>query len=134
MLAGDLQYCKWVNENVGQGKGEFFPKTGSSLPLDQGGIMINDDAAGISTNGIPVYQMTRKRWSIEVEVLNECTDGLTHELIQKLNLTAKDTRFTFATPTHVFVAEGKVVGENVPDLQTGLIKLKFSGGRILSKI
>lgn len=132
-VAGDLTEITYNNPDVGSGR--LYVKAGEDSTFDLGGFTTNDDAQGIAGNGDAIYQMNRKRWSLEATVAWDMNDTNELDNLRKLASSAKATQWTIShINLTVWAGEGKPVGDVVGNANAGTIALKVAGSNLLKKI
>jgi len=129
-IGGDIIEITYNHPTLGSGT--FYPVSGESATVDNGGFRSDDEANSIAGNGAMIDIMKRVRWSVEVACawsLGEQEDTLKlAELASSPELS--DWTFTHVSGT-IMGAKGKPVGDIQGDTGAGTFNLKVSGGGIL---
>lgn len=117
------------------GSGTFYPVSGESAAVDDGGFRSDDEQNSIAGNGEMIDVMKRVRWSVEIA----CAWSLgVNEDTKKLSALASSSEQADWTFTHVSgaiqAAKGKPVGDIQGDSGAGTFTLKVSGGGQLKNI
>jgi hypothetical protein len=109
------------------GSGSFFFKANEDGSVDQGGVRTNDDANGITGNGVSIRQMNRARASFEASVVWDMID---QDELSRFNALAGDPNDADWTITNISGAiwggKGFPVGDLVGNTNTAMIPVKIA--------
>ncbi|MES2287266.1 MAG: hypothetical protein V4547_16360 [Bacteroidota bacterium] len=131
-LAGDVASIVCNHPTLGDLR--FEPKANESFNIDRGGIRTNDDANMITSQGKPIYQLNRVRWSVEGPIAVDFEEETDND-VKKLSASPQEGTWTITMLTGVvYKGTGKPVGDIQPDTNTAQMTLKLSGGGELEKI
>jgi len=125
--AGDIEEIK-ISHPVGDVT--LYPKQNEDFTVDYGGLRTEDDDDAIDGSGRPIDRKRYKRGFIEGPI---SWDMLDRDEVELLNGITKSPERADVTVTHhngaVFAGQGQVVGSLQPNLGTGQMDLKISGGK-----
>lgn len=117
------------------GEFRFWAKANESFTLIPGGLMNNDDANQVTSNGISINQKNRSRWSIEGPISVDFNAEDTLSILMNLSEHPDEGVWTFSHVSGaIWKGTGTIVGEISADTNTGQLTLKVSGGGKLEKI
>lgn len=114
----------------------LYPKGGETATLDIGGLMTDDDTAGITGSGEAIYKMTQKRWKVEVPPV-AWDRGTVNTLLELKSIVEsyEEASFTFELADgNIYKGKGRIVGELKGAALDANIPIIFSGGGKLEKI
>jgi hypothetical protein len=134
-IGGDLLEATFNHPTLGSGA--LYGKSDEAQEADLGGYVTDDDANGVTGNGIPISKMNRKRWEYTLPALpNETIPFNTLEKLQELANSTEPAVWTFTLVTGTIVSgKGKPVGDIKIDFNTSLISgVKIAGGGKLDTI
>ena len=133
-IHGDLKEATY-NHPV-EGQATILLKSGEANTYNIGGVVNNDDASSIATNGELIMTKGRVRAFFEQVAVNSTANGVDSLADKMAALQASDVPadWTFTTQARaVYGGSGWPVGEITPDLQAGTFTLKVVLG-VLNKI
>jgi hypothetical protein len=117
------------------GNFNFATKSNESYTIDPGGKRSNDDANGVTGNGVFIDQINQVRWSIEGPLL---VDFLSGNEIDNLPLLVESPELATWTVSHIsgvtWRGRGKFVGDIQVDTNTAQLPAKIAGGGKMEKL
>ena len=117
------------------GSFNFNTKAGEAYTMDPGGYRSNDDASGITGNGVFMDQVSRVRWSFEGPL---AVDFISDNEVSNLPLLAESYELATWTFSHisgvVWRGKGKIVGDFNVDTLAASSTVKIAGGGKLEKL
>jgi len=132
-VGGDILEISYKHPTLGSGN--WFPKSGEDLTVDQGGYRSEDKEDGATGDGQMIDSISRKRWSMEGTVAWDTASQ--DENLQASKLSGSpilaDWTFTHYNGT-IWGGKGKPVGEIKSSSKDATMKIKIAGGGLLSKI
>lgn len=132
-IGGDISEVTFKHPTVGDGV--FTVKSGEDTSFDPGGFRNDDDANGITGNGIAIYKKNNMRWSFEAPYSWDMNTNNEIDLLKQIAESPLEADFTFSHVNGtVWAATGQVVGDIVGAMQDASIPIKLSGGGGAKKI
>lgn len=133
-VGGDILEVTANHPTLGESK--FYCKAGEDGTFDRGGFTKNDDAQSITGDGQPIYQMNRKRWSVELPPITwDQIDRDEMDILQKIQNSPVSADWTISiTNGSVFAGKGTIVGDLNATQMDPQITVKIAGGGTLDKI
>ncbi len=117
------------------GNFSFATKSNESYTLDPGGKRSNDDANGVTGNGIMIDQINVVRWSFEGPLMVDFAGNTELDNLPKLSGSPELATWTFSHLSGVvWRGLGKFVGDVQVDTNTAQLTAKISGGGVLEKL
>jgi hypothetical protein len=128
---GDIKEITYNHPEIGSGR--FRPKSGEGNTYNPGGLINNDDANGIASNGDLIMTKNRVRAMMEAMIVNSTAAGEDSdaEIVRQLQESQLAADWTFTTMADaVYSGSGWPVGEIAPDLNAGTFTLKVVFGQL----
>lgn len=112
------------------GSGTFFPKAAEPGTYDLGGYRSKDDANSIDGSGASIDVMNRVRGFFETTIANDMNIAKDAEKIAELAASPIEATWTFTVINGItYSGDGKPVGDIIPDIDKGTLKIKVAGSK-----
>jgi len=134
-VGGDVISIAYAQE-PGVGTGTWYPKAGEDGTVDMGGVRNSDDAQGITSNGLPIWNKTNGRWFFETTIAWDSQGKAKNELevAKKMAASPIDVTFTITLINGaVYTGKGNVVGDIKGSAKDATMSIKLSGGGELTE-